>query len=104
MPKERSVKYTMGPMLELEIPIFDWGQAKVARAVHEYRQRVAEYQAKVQQLTRMVRDTRVMVQQAYEQNRYYRSEIVPNSEGNLDVSRRSFIAGREDLTVYLEIQ
>ena len=103
-PKMREVKYMMGPMIEMEIPIFDRNQAQVARALHEYRQRAAEYAAREQEITRMVRETFVMLRQAQEQVQFYQREILPAVERNLTLARQSYVAGREDLTIYLQAQ
>jgi len=103
-PKMREVTYTMGPMLEMEIPIFDYNQAQAAKAVHEFRQRVAEYEARFQEIARMVRETLVMYAQAHEQVRFYRDSILPAAERNVALARQSYVAGREELTVYLQAQ
>lgn len=104
MPKEREVKWTMGPMFQFTIPIFDHGQGKVARAMAEHRQKLAMYDGRVQEAVRSLREKSVMLRQAGAQVRYYRDEIAPSVERNLDVARRSFVSGMEDLTVYLEVQ
>jgi len=103
-PKMREVKYTIGPMIEMEIPIFDWNQAQVAKALHEYGQRLAESEARAQEITRMVRETLVMCQQAYDQVRFYRETIMPAVERNVTLAQQSYIAGQEDLTIYLQTQ
>lgn len=103
-PKMREVEYTVGPMIDIELPIFDQGQAQIARAVHLHRQRVAEYEARLQGVVRMVRESFIMRQQAGEQVDFYRREMLPEVERNVDLARQSYIAGQEDLTVYLQSQ
>jgi cobalt-zinc-cadmium efflux system outer membrane protein len=103
-PKMREVKYTMGPMIDMEIPIFDYNQAQVAKALHEYRQRAAEYEARAQEIARTVRETLVMYRQAYEQVRFYRDSIMPAVERNLTLAQQAYVAGQEDLTIYLQVQ
>lgn len=103
-PKMRDVKYMLGPMLDLEIPIFDWGQAQTARAVAELAQRIAEYEALAHQIIRNVRQSRVTNAQAYKQLAFYRDSVLPAVERNLQVARQSFMAGRENITVYLGVQ
>jgi cobalt-zinc-cadmium efflux system outer membrane protein len=103
-PKLREVKWTLGPMLELELPVFDQNQIQVAKALHEYNQKLAEYEARAQEVTREIRDAHVKRQQAYEQVRFYREAIVPEVVRNLDLAQQSFVAGEESLTVYLQAQ
>ena len=103
-PKMREVKYGLGPMIEMEVPIFDQNQAQVARAIHEHRQRIAEYEARLQEITRQVRETHVMLRQASDQVEFYRREILPAVERNLAIARQAYVVGQEDLTVYLQVQ
>lgn len=102
--KLREVVYTLGPMIELELPIFDQNQAQVVKAVHEYNQKQAEYEARLQDATRDIRAALVKNQQALEQVQFYRSAIVPDVERTLELAQESFVAGQEGLTVYFEAQ
>jgi outer membrane protein TolC len=101
---EREVKWTIRPMIDFELPIFDQNQAQIARAYHEYRQRYAEYDGRRQAITAEVRETKVMYEQAYEQVRFFRDAILPEVERNLEVVRESYRAGREDVTIILQVQ
>ncbi|NLE58098.1 MAG: TolC family protein, partial [Planctomycetes bacterium] len=103
-PKTREMKYTVGPMIEMELPIFDQNQAQIARAVHMHRQRLAQYESRFQEAVRMVRESLVMRRQAGEQVDFYRREMLPEVGRNVDLARQSYIAGQEDLTVYLQSQ
>ncbi|MFH0981278.1 MAG: TolC family protein [Planctomycetota bacterium] len=100
----REVTYTLGPMIEMEIPIFDRNQAQVAKAVHEYRQRLAEYDARAQEITRRVYETRIIYAQACAQVRFFRDSVMPEVERNLKLAQQAFIAGQENLTIYLQTQ
>jgi cobalt-zinc-cadmium efflux system outer membrane protein len=100
----REVTYTLGPMIEMELPIFDQNQAQIAKAFHEFRRRLAEYEARGQEISRKVREARVMYAQACEQLQFYRDSVMPEVERNLQLAQQSFVAGRENLTVYLQVQ
>jgi cobalt-zinc-cadmium efflux system outer membrane protein len=103
-PKMREVEYTIGPMLELELPLFDQGQGRIGKAYYEYRQRFVEYEAKLQETIRMVREGLIMYGEAREQLEFYRTAIMPEVERNLALAQQSFVAGRESLTNLLETQ
>lgn len=103
-PKPREMTAMIGPMISLELPIFDWGQAQTARAMAEYNEAVARYETLAQELIRSVRSALVEYVQAREQVQYYREEIIPAVERNLEVARQSYVAGREGLTVLLDVQ
>jgi len=103
-PKPREVDWTIGPMIDFELPIFDRNQAQVARAFHEFRQRWAEYSGLWQTVAADVRETKVMYDQAYRQVGFFRESILPEVQRNLEVVRQSYSAGREEITIFLQIQ
>ncbi|TWT41042.1 Outer membrane efflux protein [Phycisphaerae bacterium RAS1] len=100
----REIKWTLGPMIDVELPIFDQNQAQVAKAASECRQRAAELEARVQEMILGVRQALLAAQQAGEQARLYRDEIAPAVQRNIDLAQESFAAGRESLAVYLQAQ
>lgn len=97
-------RFAIGPMFEVEIPIFDQNQAQIARAVYLYHQRRAEFDDRAQTITRDVRTSLVRYAQARDQAAYYRRAVVPEVQRNLELAQQSFTAGQEDLTVYLSTQ
>lgn len=103
-PGERDGDWMVGPMFEIELPIFDRNHAQIARALHVFRQRWTEYDAARQRITADVRESAVMYAQALEQVRFFRDVILPEVQGNIDVVRESYRAGRENVTVFLQIQ
>lgn len=103
-PKARDMKYLVGPMIEMELPIFDRNQAQVAKAFHEYRESLARYEARGQQIVWKVRETRITYDQACEQVRFFREAIIPEVERNLRLVQKSFRSGQEDFTIYLQVQ
>ena len=75
--REGDEPWKTGFALVIEIPLFDWGSAKVARAEAVYMQsvqRVAETAVNAQS---EVRETHSAYTTAYETARHYRDEIVP---------------------------
>lgn len=103
-PKPREVDWTIGPMIDFELPIFDHNQAQVARAIHEFRQRWAEYEELWQTVASEVRMSKVMYDQNQRQLELFRDSILPEVNRNLEVARQSYSAGREQLTIFLQIQ
>jgi cobalt-zinc-cadmium efflux system outer membrane protein len=103
-PTVRDSKWTVGPMLDFELPIFDWNQAQIAKAYHEYKQAWAEFESRRQSVASQVRETTVMYQQACEQVQFFRNAILPEVEKNLEVVKQSYLAGREEVTILLQVQ
>jgi outer membrane protein TolC len=66
-----------GYEIELELPIFDWGSARVARAEILYRQAMARTAAIAVNAQSEVRETYAAYRTAYDVARHYRDEIVP---------------------------
>lgn len=103
-PNVPQVDFAIGPMLDLELPIFDQNQAQVAKAVHEYRQSLAMYESRWQEIARAVRESLVRCRQAHDQVCFYRDQMLPAVDRNVALARQSYIAGQEDLTIYLQAQ
>lgn len=100
----RDIKYTLGPMIEMEVPIFDWNQAQTAKALHEYQQRLAEYDDLLQSVVRDVRQMLTRQAEAHDQLALYREVILPQVERNLELARQTYVAGMTDITIYLRAQ
>jgi cobalt-zinc-cadmium efflux system outer membrane protein len=98
------MNWTVGPMLELEVPIFDQNQAQVAKAIHEYNQKRAEHEARRQVITRDIRAAWVKHELAREQVEFYRTVLLPDVEANLGLAQEGYVSAREDLTVFLQAQ
>ncbi len=66
-----------GYEIELRLPIFDWGGAKVARAEHTYMQAVHRAADTAVRARSEVREAYAAYRTAYDLARHYRDEIVP---------------------------
>jgi outer membrane protein TolC len=66
-----------GYEIELEVPIFDWGEARSARAEALYRQAVGRVADAAQRARSEVRESHAAYRTAWEVARRYRDEIVP---------------------------
>lgn len=66
-----------GYEIELRLPIFDWGGAKVARAEHTYRQAVNRAADTAVRARSEVREAYGAYRTAFDLARHYRDEIVP---------------------------
>lgn len=103
-PKPRDGKWMVGPMMDLEIPIFDQNQAQIAKGVHELRRRYALHSALEQRAVQKVREFKLMHDQANEQVKLYREAIIPEVEANLVLIQQSYRAGADVFTDYLRSQ
>jgi len=66
-----------GPELEVTLPLFDWGQARAARAEATYRQAAAKVGAVAVQARSEVRESWHGWRTSHDVARHYRDEIVP---------------------------
>ena len=67
----------VGYEIELRLPIFDWGGAKVARAEHTYMQAVNRAADTAVRARSEVREAYAAYRTAYDLAKHYRDEIVP---------------------------
>lgn len=95
---------SIGPALEVEIPIFDIGQARIAQAESQARAALARYEAAVQ---RGVRDARVAWIELDSTARLageFRVTVLATAEQNHRLSQDALASGQADVTVVLESQ
>jgi outer membrane protein TolC len=69
--------FAYGYVIGLEIPIFDWGRARVARAEAMYRQAAARLVDTAVQARSEVRESYGAYRAAYDLARHYRDELLP---------------------------
>lgn len=66
-----------GVEIELQIPLFDWGSARVAKAEAVYMQAVHRAAAMAVDARSQVRESHAAYRSAYDLARHYRDEVVP---------------------------
>lgn len=95
---------SIGPVVELGIPIFDTNAAQIAKAGSLARATLANYEAVAQRAVREARVAWVEYDSATQLADQYRSAVLPLSERNLSLAEASLKAGQTDVTVLLEAQ
>lgn len=103
---ERDVdgKKTIGPVVEVGIPIFDTNQAQIAKAGSLARAALANYEAVSQRAVREARVAWVELDSASRLVAQYRSTVLALSERNLTLGEAALKAGQANVTVLLEAQ
>lgn len=81
---KRSDPYKKGVEISFELPLFDWGGAKVARAEATYMQAVNRTAEAVFNAQSEIRDAYSRYQSSYEMAKHYHDEIVPLHKKILD--------------------
>lgn len=95
---------SIGPSLSLELPIFDQNQAQIARArfaVDRARKRLASLETAI---TQEVRGAVDRMETGWQVVRFYRDEILPQAQQNLDLSREAYRAGKSSILSVLDAE
>ncbi len=93
-----------GPMLSLEIPIFDQNQAQVARAYYLHLQAVKIYEDLDLAIAQEVRGAIDHATTAQDNVAFYRDKLLPQAQEGFQLANDSFAAGRANLLMLLESQ
>ena len=99
-----AIKSIFGPSLALELPLFDQNQAQIAKAQYLYWQEIKRYEAEYLQAVQEIRTAVDQAQTALQNTAYYRQEMVPQAQRNLEFSRNSYLAGQTNILTLLEAQ
>jgi len=95
---------TIGPVIEVGIPIFDTNAAQIAKAGSLARAALASYEAVSQRAVREVRIAWVELDAASRLVDQYRSAVLAISERNLMLAEAALKSGQSDVTVLLDAQ
>lgn len=103
---ERDVdgKKTIGPVIEVGIPIFDTNAAQIAKAGSLARAALANYEAISQRAVREARVAWVELDSASRVAEQYRSTVLAISQRNLTLAEAALKSGQADVTVLLDAQ
>lgn len=102
--RSESGEKSIGPVVEIGIPIFDTNQARIARAGSLARAALASYEATVHRAVREARVAWVELDSASRLVAQYRADVLALSERNLTLAESALKAGQADVTVLLEAQ
>lgn len=102
--ENKSTDFIIGPTVGLILPIFDQNQAQIAKASYAHNQAVKRFEVMTRQLTQ---DVRLAVQNArlsLDMARFFRADLLPLRQNNLDLTREAFRAGGTPLAIVLDAQ
>lgn len=95
---------TIGPVIEVAIPIFDTNAAQIAKAGSLARAALANYEAVSQRAVREARVAWVELDSASRLAEQYRTTVLAISERNLTLAEAALKSGQADVTVLLDAQ
>ena len=90
--REPDGEWTAGPAIEFSVPIFDQGQAAVARAVAELRERQRRYAALAVHVRSQVRRTGTRMESARRRAAYFEKIVLPLRHQNVERSQLQYNA------------
>ena len=96
--------FVVGPLLSLELPIFDQNQAQIARARFELEQRLRLLEGLERTIRQEVREAVDQARTAWEVARFYQTQVVPQADESLELSRESYKAGKSSILSVLDAQ
>lgn len=102
--RETDGSKSLGPVLEVGIPIFDTNAAQIAKAGSLARVALASYEAASQQAVREARTAWIDLDTASHISEQYRDTVLALSERNLTRAEAALKAGQADVTVLLDAQ
>ena len=96
--------FTIRPGFDVEVPVFNRNDAKIARAEAELEQAARRYEAIRQNIILQVQQAYTQYTSAHEQFELWDSEIIPTLERAVEQARNSYEAGEVSLLLVLQTQ
>lgn len=94
----------LGPVIELELPIFDQNQAQIAKAEYRHAQAQRRFEALSVRVNQQVRGAFEQHALAVDTARLYQDQLLPLRESSLELARESFAEGKTGFLSVLEAQ
>ena len=94
----------IGPSIAMALPIFDQNQAQIAKARYAYDQAVKTLEALKLSATQGIRSAVDQAMTSWRIVRLYEQRFIPLARDNLDLSRKSYTAGRASFLSVLAAQ
>jgi cobalt-zinc-cadmium efflux system outer membrane protein len=85
--------FEVGPGIELEVPVFDWGQARRARADAAVDRALRRHEALADGIRRRVRETLIALTASCEQLSAWKTQVLTAHENALRSAEAAFAAG-----------
>ena len=102
--RETDGSKSIGPVIELGIPLFDTNAAQIAKAGSLARAALASYEATSQRAVREARTSWIDLDTASRLTEQYRVTVLALSERNLTLAEAALKSGQADVTVLLDAQ
>jgi cobalt-zinc-cadmium efflux system outer membrane protein len=102
--RSREIDAIFGPALTMTLPIFDQNQAQIAKARFQYLREIKSYEATLIELGQDIRGALDRSQTAQANAAFYRDELLPQAEKNLEFASASYTAGQTSILTVLEAQ
>jgi cobalt-zinc-cadmium efflux system outer membrane protein len=93
---------TIGPGFQVDVPVLNQDNGRIARAKAEMEQAARQYEAVRQSIVLQVREAYTQYIAARREHNLWRSNVVPSLENAADLAQRSFDAG--DVTYLLVLE
>ena len=102
--RDEHTDFSIGPSLNIELPIFDQNQAGIAKARYAYVQARKTLEALDRAVVQEVRGAVDRTLTAWTLAQVYRDRSIPLAQRNLDLSREAYRAGRASFLSVLEAE
>jgi len=102
--RRQEIDAILGPALTMTLPIFDQNQAQIAKARYQYLQAVKAQEELEIGVAQDIRTSLDHVQTASTNLEYYRDELLPQAERNLEFAQDAYRVGQTSVLALLEAQ
>ncbi len=102
--REQEIDWILGPAITMTLPIFDQNQAQIAKADFLLQKALKEYDDALIRTTQDIRIALDETQTAHHSATFYRDEVVPQGERNLEFATVSYSSGQTNILTLIEAQ
>lgn len=102
--RNQIIDLLLGPSLQITLPIWDQNQAQIAKAGYEVERRRREFGDLLDEISTEVRRSAEVARASARLKEYYETIGLPTAESNLDLARKAYLAGEQNIVAVIEAQ
>lgn len=102
--RRQEIDLILGPAMSMTLPIFDQNQAQIAKARYQYLQAVRSHERLAISIAQDIRISADRAETASSNVAYYRTELLPQAELNLNFAQDAYGAGQASILALLVAQ
>lgn len=102
--RRQEIDWTIGPLIDIELPLFDQNQAQIAKVRRVMLQKRKAHEALLQTVAKQVQRSATVLRSNQQLINFYRQKLLPLATSNMEDSRSMYQVGQSEVFSVIDSQ